>query len=60
MKMIPRFTHPVIVLQRLGFPLAEAGRRLEAIIEAERAASLGGPTEAVSRATLAEIKQTPL
>ncbi len=44
----------------LAHVLAKAGRRHEAIIAAERAAALGGPTEAVSKATLAEVRQTPL
>ena len=41
----------------LAHVLAEAGRRDEAIIAAERAVALGGPTAAVSKATLAEIRQ---
>ena len=41
----------------LAHVLGEAGRRHEAIIAAERAVALGGPTEAVSKATLAEIRQ---
>ncbi len=41
----------------LAHVLAEADRRDEAIIAAERAVALGGPTAAVSKATLDEIRQ---
>jgi hypothetical protein len=41
----------------LAHVLAEAGRRDEAIVAAERAVALAGPSAAVSKATLAEIRQ---
>ena len=44
----------------LAYVLAKAGRRHEAIVAAERAAALCGPTEAESKATLAEVRQAPL